>query len=155
MAVKVDLSGLNNFKKRLQNINSQTLMTKILNAMCIAGKEKAESLYGSGSVTLSYEISGNIGSIIANGEKVAYLEYGTGIRGEQSNYEGNLPTQAITFDSKQYGNVTTNGWTYYYAYQQGLSQKQWSGRTAQSQMWQTARYLQDNAKAIITRALEV
>lgn len=158
MAVKVDLSGLENFKKRLANINTQSLAEKIVIAFCNKGSEYAQSLYGGESITVQPKsISGNRGSIVAidsKGEKatIGYLEFGTGVRGEGS-YEGTLPTQDITFDSNAYGNVTTSGWTYYYAYKQGLSQTQWTGYVSQAQMWKTARYLEENARAIINEVL--
>ena len=158
MAVKVDLSGLENFKKRLANINTQSLAEKIVIAFCNKGSEYAQTLYSGESITVQPQnISGNRGSIVAidsKGEKatIGYLEFGTGVKGEGS-YKGTLPTQNINFVSPSYGQITTNGWQYYYAYQQGLSQKQWQGSQAKAQMWNTAKYLRENAVAIINQVL--
>lgn len=158
MAVKADLTGLHNFKKRLENISTQTLAEKIVKALCEYGANYAQGMYGSESITVTAENMSSVGgSIIAKdskGEKatIGYLEFGTGVKGEGS-YEGTLPTQNIDFVSPSYGQITTNGWQYYYAYQQGLSQKQWQGSQAQSQMWNTAKYLRENAVAIINQVL--
>lgn len=158
MAVKADLTGLHNFKKRLENISTQTLAEKIVKALCEYGANYAQGMYGSESITVIAENMSSVGgSIIAKdskGEKatIGYLEFGTGVRGEGS-YEGTLPTQNINFVSPSYGQITTNGWQYYYAYQQGLSQKQWQGSQAKAQMWNTAKYLRENAVAIINQVL--
>ena len=158
MAVKIDLTGLNNFKKRLESISTQTLAEKIVKALCEHGANYAQGMYGGESITVTAEnVSSVGGSIIAKdsrGEKaiIGYLEFGTGVKGEGS-YKGTLPTQNINFVSPSYGQITTNGWQYYYAYQQGLSQKQWQGSQAKSQMWNTAKYLRENAVAIISQAL--
>lgn len=158
MSVKIDLTGLNNFKKRLENISTQTLAEKIVKALCEYGANYAQGMYGGGSIIVSAENMSSVGgSIIAKdskGEKatIGYLEFGTGVKGEGS-YTGTLPTQNIDFVSPSYGQITTNGWQYYYAYQQGLSQKQWQGSQAQSQMWNTAKYLRENAVAIINQVL--
>lgn len=158
MAVKADLTGLNNFKKRLESISTQTLAEKIVKALCEYGANYAQGMYGGESITVTAENVDSVGgSIIAKdskGEKaiIGYLEFGTGVKGEGS-YNGPLPTQNINFVSPSYGQITTNGWQYYYAYQQGLSQKQWQGSQAQSQMWNTAKYLRENAVAIINQVL--
>lgn len=158
MSVKTDLTGLNNFKKRLESIITETLAEKIVKALCEYGANYAQGMYGSESITVTAEnVSSVGGSIIAKdskGEKatIGYLEFGTGVKGEGS-YKGTLPTQNINFVSPSYGQITTNGWQYYYAYQQGLSQKQWQGSQAQSQMWNTAKYLRENAVAIIKQVL--
>lgn len=158
MFVKIDLTGLNNFKKRLENISTQTLAEKIVKALCEYGANYAQGMYSGESITVTAEnVSSVGGSIIAKdskGEKatIGYLEFGTGVKGEGS-YKGTLPTQNINFVSPSYGQITTNGWQYYYAYQQGLSQKQWQGSQAKSQMWNTAKYLRENAVAIINQVL--
>lgn len=159
MAVKVDLSGLENFKKRLANINTQSLAEKIVIAFCNKGSEYAQSLYGGESITVQPKsISGNRGSIVAidsKGEKatIGYLEFGTGVRGEGS-YEGTLPTQDITFEAYN-RQVTVDKWTYNYAYnyEPQLRTTQVQGATAQAQMWNTAKYLRENAVAIIKQVL--
>lgn len=158
MAVKADLTGLHNFKKRLENISTQTLAEKIVKALCEYGANYAQGMYGSESITVTAENMSSVGgSIIAKdskGEKaiIGYLEFGTGVKGEGS-YKGTLPTQNINFVSPSYGQITTNGWQYYYAYKQGLSQKQWQGSQAKAQMWNTAKYLRENAVAIINQVL--
>lgn len=158
MSAKIDLTGLNNFKKRLESISTQTLAEKIVKALCEYGANYAQGMYGGESITVTAENVDSVGgSIIAKdskGEKaiIGYLEFGTGIKGEGS-YNGPLPTQNINFVSPSYGQITTNGWQYYYAYQQGLSQKQWQGSQAKSQMWNTAKYLRENAVAIINQVL--
>lgn len=152
MADKVaDLKGLKRFKKKVQECSSHPNRAEVvLRRLCEAGMAYAKNLYGDNSISVTYSIDGNgNGSIIANGERIAYLEYGTGEQGRGS-YEGNLPTQDISFYSTRLGqDVTVDGWTYSYAHEFDSSLPKWKGSTAKAQMWTTARWLRDNAAKII------
>ena len=159
MSVKIDLTGLNNFKKRLENISPQTLAEKIVKALCEYGANYAQGMYSGESITVAAEnVSSAGGSIIAKDSKgkqatIGYLEFGTGVKGEGS-YKGTLPTQDITFEAYN-RQVTVDKWTYNYAYnyEPQLRTTQVQGATAQAQMWNTAKYLRENAVAIINQVL--
>lgn len=152
MANKVaDLKGLKNFKKKVQEcLSHQNRVEAVLMRLCEVGTAYARDLYGDNAISVSYRIDGNgNGSIIANGDQIAYLEYGTGEQGRGS-YQGNLPTQDISFYSERLGQaVTVDGWTYSYAHEFDPSLSKWKGMTAKAQMWKTAQYLRDNAAKII------
>lgn len=157
MAKFADLKGLNNFRKKV----SQAKLTNedlqlILNRICEKGIEYARSLYGgTESITLSAELNGNIGTIVAEGETIAYLEFGTGERG-QGTYEGNLPENQLTFYSTKFAKdiVLEYGWTYSYANKIDENQPIWQGRESQAQMWKTAQYLRQNLYRIVQEVVK-
>lgn len=116
-----DLKGLNSFKEKLKvysNINAKFIngvISAILNrALQIAREEYS----GLSSIDVGIEkISTGIGRLYAKGESVAYIEFGTGLVGEASQYpKDKLPTQNLEFESpKDSGKMRqTNGWEYYY-----------------------------------------
>lgn len=80
--------------------------------------------------------------IIAEGKGIFYLEYGTGVKGERSHYQGDL-NFPIEFNSSYGVKVNLNKWTYYYAYQHRpqLSPHKFKGHKAYAQMFNTAREL--------------
>ena len=131
-------------------------------AMAVAerGKDLAQSKYGGDVVVTAESLGGGKAKVIASGEKVAFYEYGYGVEGRDSAYQGQLPTEPITFESA--GNThTTQGWEYYYPNsktkrtvggQQGwFHNKEFvTGQPAQAQMWRTANELeQGEAKKAI------
>ena len=134
-------------------------------AIAERGKDLAQSKYG-GDVVVTAEkdgtysgvsvrvkdVNGGKAKVIASGEKVAFYEYGYGIEGRDSAYQGQLPTEPITFESA--GNThTTQGWEYYYPNSKTKrtvgGQEGWfhnrqfvTGQPAQAQMWRTANELE-------------
>lgn len=155
MGIKTDLSGLHNFAKKVKAwdiYDNQTLLNLILNELVNVGRNYLENLYGTQSIQVEGEIKDNVGIITASGQQVAYLEFGTGTKGEHS-YEGNLPTQDITFTSKD-REITVQGWTYYYAYRLNMSNKAFVGHIAYAQVWRTAQYLREQAPIIIRQVVE-
>lgn len=148
----VNLKALKNFMGRVDKCATRLKDTqKILDKFCQVGTEYARNLYGGTEhIKLEWHIENDVGVIIANGEKIAYLEFGTGERGRGS-YEGNLPSEQISFYSSKYQQdiVLPNGWTYSYAKELGLTEKPWSGIEAHAQMWRTAKYLRENSAKII------
>ena len=149
-----DLKGLNRFRKKVSALEKKVAdIETILEALCKEGEEYARNLYGGSlDVELRHEVHGNYGVIIAQGDKIAYLEYGTGERG-RGTYKGNLPTEEISFVSSQYGEVTVDGWTYSYAKELGFTDKPWVGMVSQAQMWETAQWLRKNAVKIIKKVV--
>lgn len=139
------LDGLKNFRKKLDNVKEDLplLVQMILTKVCEVGTQYAKSLYSSSAnIKLRYElVNERSAKIIAEGEAIAYLEFGTGERG-RGTYQGKLPDQTISFYSNRLQqDVTLNGWVYSYAHEIDNNQLMWGGFTAQSQMWRTAQYL--------------
>lgn len=109
--IKVDTSGLNRFiskVKAFKDINaiSENLAKKI----AMNGVEKLENKYNAMTTDnerpiVYAEIESKTARIVASGKDVMFEEFGTGRVGEQSNYEGNLPTSGIPI---------TGAWQYYY-----------------------------------------
>lgn len=148
-----NLDGLNRFKEKVQNIkdNLPFLAQMILTKVCKAGTEYAKGLYSSDNhIELKYElVSDKTAKIIASGEQIAYLEFGTGERG-RGTYQGRLPDQTIEFYSNRLQqDVTLNGWVYSYAHEIDNNQSMWGGFSAQAQMWRTAQYLRQIIPQII------
>lgn len=112
------------------------------------GLELAEKEYAGRNVILK-KTRANKGevSISAEGKGLFYLEYGTGVKGEQSNYQGDLNfdidfTSAYKLDGQNV-RVHLNEWTYYYAYRHRpqLSKTKFEGHEAYAQMFNTAQKL--------------
>lgn len=146
MAV-VKTNGISNFLRKIQTTakKSPDIFAEII---ADKGLEIAENEYSGRSVILkkTKPKNGEV-SISAEGKGLFYLEYGTGVKGEQSKYEGDLDfdidfTSAYKIDGKNV-NVHLNKWTYYYAYrhQPQLSQKKYEGHEAYAQMFNTAQKL--------------
>lgn len=148
----IDLSGFNHFKSKVDRYSLQLQnLQNVLVRICQIGSNYAKGLYGgSENITLEWRIEGDIGVIVASGENIAYLEYGTGERGRGS-YAGQLPTDPIAFYSNKYAQdvLLPNGWTYSYAKELGLTDVPWSGTEAKAQMWKTAQYLRTQVGRII------
>lgn len=112
------------------------------------GLDIARQEYSGRNVTLKKsKVKNGEVSISAEGKGLFYLEYGTGVRGEQSNYQGDLNfdiefTSAYKINGKNV-RVRLNKWTYYYAYrhQPQLSKKKYEGHEAYAQMFNTAQKL--------------
>ena len=153
---KINTQGLDHFAKRISlykdsftDSNKEQLIEKVAER----GKELAEYYYGmyknDDDIEVTIENAGT-GSrrLVASGERVAYLEFGTGIMG-YGTYEGKLPTQTLSFESPKGHPQTTQGWEY--NYENPLTKadgKGWffkgvytRGQPAQAQMFETAQQL--------------
>ena len=159
MSRNIDLSGLKNVRDKLQRLKAIT-DDDIVMAVAERGKELAQEKYSGDIVVTTENIGNGKAKVIASGEKVAFYEFGYGVEGRDSAYQGQLPTESITFESA--GNThTTQGWEYYYPNsktkrtvggQQGwFHNKEFvTGQPAQAQMWRTANELeQGEAKKAI------
>ena len=160
MSRNIDLSGLKNVRDKLQRLKAIT-NDDIAMAVAERGKDLAQSKYGGDVVVTAESLGGGKAKVIASGEKVAFYEFGYGVEGRDSGYQGQLPTEPITFESA--GNThTTQGWEYYYPNsktkrtnakgEQGWfhNKKFVTGQSAQAQMWRTANELeQGEAKKAI------
>lgn len=151
MSRNIDLSGLKNVRDKLQRLKAIT-NDDIAMAIAERGKDLAQSKYGGDVVVTAESLGGGKAKVIASGEKVAFYEYGYGVEGRDSAYQGQLPTEPITFESA--GNThTTQGWEYYYPNSKTKrtvgGQEGWfhnrqfvTGQPAQAQMWRTANELE-------------
>ena len=164
-------NGLQNFADRLKNYKAQgDLADKVLDKVLKKGEEIARKQYDisdkgtvinkkghevQSSITISSSKSGNTGKITSNGTQVAYLEFGTGVNGKKNGYEGELPTQPITFTTNYNGeetSVTVPGWTYNYRKEfLGWTEQDWQGMVAQMQMFNTAKELREYIKTDLAK----
>ena len=164
--MSIDLSGLERFKNRLAkyaNINrkfvNEVLKTVLLRAEQIAREEYA----GFQGIEISYEIlATGVGRIYAKGDEVAYIEFGTGLIGEQSNYpQDKLPQQPIEFESPQGTPQQTDGWEYYYDNPQTKVLGGWfygntftQGQPAGMQMYKTSQRIKNEMSQIVKNKIE-
>ena len=152
---------MNRFYGKLQNIrNVAETATELI---ADNGEKIAKSEYaGINSVQVIKDIDGNSAVISANGDSVAYIEYGTGLVG-QGTYKGDLPTQTLTFESpKDSGRInTTQGWEYYYDNPRTKVLGGWffgrgysnftRGQVAGNQMFNTAKSLREYIKTDLAK----
>lgn len=143
----------NTLQRFLNKVNkfSKNAQENLANKIAETGKKIAEMQYGitpdkESSVTVTTKSLGKgKARIIASGKGLIYQEYGTGVRGEQSHYEGNLnfPIDFISSYRKNGERVPVhlNKWTYYYAHQLKLSPKKFEGHEAYAQMFKTGQEL--------------
>lgn len=144
------LSELISRLQKLQTINNDEIATKIAEH----GAELAQGKYLSGDILVNAESLGNgTAKIVANGDKVAFYEYGVGTEGQNS-YQGTLPTDTITFMSA--GEMhSTKGWEYNYPNSKTKRNVGGSvgwfyngefntGQAAQAQMWRTSNELEES-----------
>lgn len=150
MSKFADLKGLKNFTRKVKEIDVFDKASLIINRVCELGVAYAKSLYSTESVNVEYNINGdNTATIIASGDEVAYIEFGTGERG-RGTYEGNLPTKELSFYSNRLKQkVSLEGWVYSYANEIDYNQAFWVGFGAKAQMWKTAQYLRENIDNIV------
>ena len=145
--MRSDLSGLNNFKSKLQKYSSLNtgLSSQIAEQIAIRGEQIALQEYSSDKVQVTHE---NLGSgksrVIAKRDGIAYIEFGTGDVGKSSNYpEQNLPKQGVPI---------TGEWKYYYEPSDSKTvvngERGWyfgktftTGRPAGMQMYRTSQKL--------------
>lgn len=163
-----DLSGLKHFTKRLEAIGGQTndFKHQLVKKITQRGKDIAIQEYSSSGiahVTVTKHSSKNgTGQIIAEGQGVAYIEFGTGTKGMDSNYpEKHLPTQTIEFESPKGSPQSTQGWEYNYDNPQTKRVNEdgkigWyfngqftEGREAGMQMYRTSKRLEQEMKSMV------
>lgn len=163
-----DLKGLNNFRSKLQKfatINSN-FTTEVADEIARRGQEIAISEYaGLNGVNVSYEtIGGGNSRVVAQGEQIAYIEFGTGRVGEQSKY----PTDKLPKE----GVPITGQWEYYYPSQYKRTSKTtgdegWyhkfegddkarftKGQSAGMQMYRTSQRLKNEMASIVKNKLK-
>ena len=149
-----DLSGLMNFKNKLQKYSSlnTSLTNEVAEQIAIRGEQIAQQEYSSDKVQIYHE---NLGSgksrVVVKRKGIAYIEFGTGDIGKNSNYpEENLPKEGVPITGK---------WQYYYepsdskATVNGVRGWYWgknftAGRPAGMQMYKTSQKLKTEMAGI-------
>lgn len=150
-----DLSGLMNFKNKLQKYSSlnTNLTNELAEQIAIRGEQIAREEYSSDKVQVYHE---NLGSgrsrVVAKRDGLAYIEFGTGDIGKSSNYpEENLPKEGVPITGK---------WEYYYEPSDSKTilngQRGWwfgktftTGRPAGMQMYKTSQRLRTQMGTIV------
>ena len=157
MASTIKLDGLEHYIKTLEKYAEPLKdFRKAMMALCEDAKQYAEnqySQYGHSSVTVSYENHGSTATIFANGNAVAFFEFGTGEVGR-----GTYPSETYLPSS---GVPITGDWEYYYpsdakATVNGVKGWWWGakfvkGNKADAEMWRTAEYIRRKAHIIISK----
>jgi hypothetical protein len=161
MASTIDLSGLEHYIKVLQRYSE--LLNSFHSAMeelCAKATKFAKKQYSNEQhfeITVDYKNYGRMATIYANGEQVAFYEFGTGKVGSGT-YWGNLPTSDVPI---------TVSWEYYYpskakrksSYtgEEGwfFENKFQKGIVAEAEMWKTAEYIRQQAPIIIKNHLNI
>lgn len=157
MASTIKLDGLEHYIKTLEKYGELLKdFRKAMMALCEDAKQYAENQYtqyGHSSVTVSYENHGSTATIFANGNAVAFFEFGTGEVGR-----GTYPSETYLPSS---GVPITGDWEYYYpsdakATVNGVKGWWWGakfvkGNKAEAEMWRTAEYIRRKAHLIIQK----
>lgn len=153
MATK--LTGLNSFKKKLENyanINAK-FTNSVAEEVAKRGVQIAQEEYsGIDKVAVTYKkLSGGRSQVIAERKGLSYIEFGTGDVGKESDYPTkNLPMQGVPI---------TGNWEYYYPSESKKTidgKRGWflgsnfiTGRAAGMQMYKTSKRLRDEMINIV------
>ena len=162
MGISIKSKGLLNFRNKLGNVDFTDLKNDVANAIAERGVEIAKTNYGSESIQVTSQFIGNGRAIIlAKGDQIGYLEFGTGIAGK-GKYpdETKLPKEKLIFKSRG-ETQSTDGWEYNYFKEQKVKQgvpnadliKDVTGRPPQAQMFYTGQKLRKETKSIIKKVL--
>lgn len=157
MASTIKLDELEHYIKTLEKYGELLKdFRKAMMVLCEDAKQYAETQYtqyGHSSVTVSYENHGSRATIFANGNAVAFFEFGTGEVGR-----GTYPSESYLPSS---GVPITGDWEYYYpseakATVNGVKGWWWGakfvkGNKAEAEMWRTAEYIRRKAHLIIQK----
>ena len=141
-------NGLDRYLEKLKKHKGRYSESKITRLVGTIGVQTAREEYSRTGVTpesLRAETREGGVDIVATGEHLAFSEYGTGVEGKKSKYEGQLPTETLTFESRG-SQQTTQGWEYNYFKEQHKDENpnipDWTGVPANAQMFKTSRRLQ-------------
>lgn len=155
-----DLKGLESFKNKLQrysNINA-SFTNQVAKEVAKRGEQIANEEYSNVSkVQVSHEtMSGGVSRVISQREGLAYIEFGTGRIGQQSNY----PNEKLP----QSGVPITGNWEYYYPSEHKITkdgEEGWmlgenfvKGIPAGMQMYRTSQRLKNEMANIVKNKLK-
>ena len=155
-----DLKGLESFRNKLQrysNINT-SLTNQVAEEVAKRGEQIAREEYaGHSKVNVTHETMGSgMSRVVAERDGLAYIEFGTGRVGEQSNY----PTEKLP----QSGVPITGNWEYYYPSEHKVTkdgEEGWmlgssfvKGQSAGMQMYRTSQRLKNEMASIVKNKLK-
>lgn len=128
--------------QKLKNIDND----EIVMAVAKHGAALLEKELGTPNITVKPEPLGNgKARIIASGSQISFIEFGTGVRG-QGSYDGELPTEDISFTSRGQ-EWTMPGWVYNYYATFIRGEKDFQGFAAKAPVWKTATKLANEEAA--------
>lgn len=162
MGITIQSRGLNSFSKKLGSQDFSDLKNQVADTIANRGVEIAKSLYGSEAiqVTATKSLDG-YATIIAKGDNVAYLEFGTGIQGEGKYPDpSKKPTKKLVFYSRG-AMQSTDGWEYNYFKSQKVKAgvkdsekiKDYIGQEPKAQMFYTGQRLKKERAQLIRKVL--
>ena len=156
-----DLTGLINFKNKLQKYNgiNRSFTDEVAEQVARRGEQIANEEYaGFEKLVVRHETMGNgMSRVVAEKQGLAYIEFGTGRVGEQSEYpKENLPKEGVPI---------TGAWDYYYlpsehkTTKDGVEGWYWGksfikGRRAGMQMYHTSQKLKEEMANIVKNKLK-
>ena len=155
-----DLKGLESFKNKLQrysNINA-SLTNQVSEEIAKRGEQIAREEYaGLSKVNVTHETMGSgMSRVVAERDGLAYIEFGTGRVGQQSNY----PTEKLP----QSGVPITGNWEYYYPSEHKVTkdgEEGWmlgssfvKGQSAGMQMYRTSQRLRNEMANIVKNKIK-
>lgn len=156
MAITIKKNQLSNFSKRLQ-IDVDGLKDNLADEFAKRGEKIAKSLYKGEKIAVEATNLGDGKSkIVSRGENVAYLEFGTGIQGENAKYPNPkaIPTHPLKFESPKGVPRETQGWVYNYMKKLYDPKKaDFVGQKHQAQMFYTGQELKAQKVAIVKNVL--
>ena len=149
MGISITKNKLPRFKQRVNNFAN--MADELAETLVQEAMEIADIHYGnSGALYLLYYEKERDGvyKLIAEGEQIAYLEFGTGILGEGKYPDPNkLPPESMILRFKSHGHTQeTAGWVYNYYKKKEENRnnpnvKDWQGAEPGAQMFKTAKEL--------------
>lgn len=156
-----DLKGLESFKNKLQkysNINA-SFTNQVAEEVAKRGEQIAREEYaGVSKVNISHEKMGTgMSRVVAERDGLAYIEFGTGRVGEQSNYpQDKLPKTGVPI---------TGEWDYYYLPSDSKTtingEEGWffgetftTGRPAGMQMYRTSQRLRNEMANMVKNKMK-
>ena len=162
-----DLKGLESFRNKLQrysNINA-SLTNQVAEEVAKRGEQIAREEYaGVNGVSVHHENLGRgMSKVVAEGEQVAYIEFGTGRVGEKTYPDTHLPKQGVPI---------TGEWQYYYPSEYKRTSKTtgeegWyhkfegeekarftKGQSAGMQMYRTSQRLRNEMASIVKNKMK-
>lgn len=159
----VKKNTLNHFLNSVRLYNKKIDSSEITEVVGQIGVKIAQEEYAGGTTAdenptgqdIRAEIRDGGVDINAYGEKLAFSEFGTGIMG-RGTYQGELPNASVKleFESPKGVQQSTNGWQYNYRKEQGQTIKDFTGRPAKAQMFNTSQRLQSELSEEIRKFIK-
>ena len=144
MGVKIK-NGLMKYLNKIQGYKGTINKKEVSEIVGDFGVSLAKEEYAGKASDIQSKIRSSGVDIIARGKELAFMEYGTGVRGE-GKYQGKLPTQTLKFESPKGQKRETDGWVYDYMKKLYNPDKpSFQGFVPQAQMFKTGQRLKNNS----------